>query len=222
MCGKGLNDANQYFLSYRLKRKENEQPEYKRELSEAYIDSISRTPRYELGRHNTYDELLETMNPDDPFKGDYAPSGKTPRDKCKKPPRKERKSKKDRSPSIDREVTSDYVPLENVSPKKRKKKRKSQVDDSKESTTSAFSPQAHSNRGFEVSTTSGKLEKPVEPDKDSLKSNGTYTLKDKIRASLTNLAAPILKKKPNIVQSMDLDRYPGSHEELDQVSIMNS
>ncbi|KAL4239499.1 hypothetical protein ACF0H5_000313 [Mactra antiquata] len=61
--------------------REHHQPRLDRELSDAYIESISRTPRYGLGRHKTYDEILTSMSLADPFNGNYEPSGINPREK---------------------------------------------------------------------------------------------------------------------------------------------
>ncbi|CAG2248701.1 TRPM2 [Mytilus edulis] len=59
-----------------------------REYSDAYLESNLRTPRYNT--HTSYEGMLENLDPEDPFDGDYAPSGK--------PKYEMRKSQKDKSP----------------------------------------------------------------------------------------------------------------------------
>lgn len=198
----------------RLKRKEEERPRVERELSDAYIESISRTPRYGLGRHNTYDDMLTSINPEDPFQGDYQPSGKTPREKSKlpRPAKKRDQSGERRENFFDEEGTEKHQ----KKTKKRKKKKHGELHNG------AVEGHAYTNEAY---LRSSRKPRPAESDHESVRSNGTYTLgseqtKD-IRSSITNMAATVLKKSPHKVKSMTLcaadDRCRDS--ELDSAAI---
>jgi len=171
-------------------------------LSDAYIESISRTPRYEFGRHNTYDDMLATMNPEDPFKGDYKPSGKSPKLERSKIPKPKRR---DRSEEMDAE--------ERHQRKSEKRKRKKKKD-----TAAGSSAQnGHTNKGYSK-----------DADYDS---TGTFTLEptdrnrsnsfvDDVRNSVMNLAGPLLKKVnkvKNVSEKSSADDEFNKQEEVDQV-----
>ncbi|XP_053387178.1 transient receptor potential cation channel subfamily M member 2-like isoform X2 [Mercenaria mercenaria] len=179
----------------RLKKKEEERPRVEREYSDAYIDSISRTPRYGLGRHNTYDDMLTSMNSDDPFKGQYEPSGKTPREKSKisKPPKKRDQSDERREHFFDGEQSEKHH-------KKKSRKRKKKKGDELQNDTT----ESHSYTNSAYTRSPSKL-RPNESDHESVKSNGTYTLGNEktkdIRSSITNMTATVLKKSPHKVMS---------------------
>ncbi|XP_060552910.1 transient receptor potential cation channel subfamily M member 2-like isoform X4 [Ruditapes philippinarum] len=197
----------------RLKKKEDVRP-VERELSDAYIDSISRTPRYTLGRHNTYDEMLGSMNTDDPFQGSYQPSGKTPREKSKIP----------RPPKSD-ERKENFFDEENLEKhyKKKSKKRKKKKDN--ELTNDTQGSYSYTNTAYQRSPVNLR---PHESDHESVKSNGTYTLNNEktkdIRSSITNMAGPILKKSPHKVMSMSTchsDIQNCTDKELDNIQLAN-
>lgn len=196
-----------------MKRKEEERPRVERELSDAYIESISRTPRYGLGRHNTYDDMLTSINPEDPFKGDYQPSGKTPREKSKipKPSKKRDQSGERRENFFDEERTEKHY---------KKKSRKHKKKKTEEIQKSAGESIAHTNDAYLRTPT--KL-RPNESDKESVKSNGTYTLGNEktkdIQSSIANMAAPVLKKSPHKVKSVTCSAKDNCRDsELDSVS----
>ncbi|XP_052778337.1 transient receptor potential cation channel subfamily M member 2-like isoform X2 [Mya arenaria] len=181
----------------RLKRKDAEHPpaRVERELSDAYIESISRTPRYELGRHNTYDDILQQMSTEDPFKGNYQPSGKSPvmeRSRAPQPRQRETVSRKEN-------LNKENDDIDRFKKKNGKKRRRKKEDDSGERLV---------NGGYESRTN-----KAYTGDGDSLKSNDTFTVQGErrsradswakeIRSSVTNLAGPILKKMPSKIKSV--------------------
>lgn len=185
---------NKHFYE-RLKKKDDERPRVERELSDAYIDSISRTPRYDLGRHNTYDDMLGEMDAEDPFKGEYKPSGKSPKlgDQRKLASQHKRHQDED----VDEE-------LERSRSKKKARKKKKKKDEEASATAESYT-----NKAFKS-----------EVDRESVKSNGTYTLNEQqktdVRSSITNLAAAVLKKKPTKVKS--IANIVSKREEMDNVS----
>lgn len=183
---------NFVFVSKRLKKKD-ESPRIERELSDAYIDSISRTPRYGLGRHNTYDDMLESMNPEDPFKGNYEPSGKSPRTK--------------RAAGLKKSSKKENL-IDNEDEERSRSKRKSRKKKHKKTESTADS---HTNKAF-----------TADSDRESTRSNGTYTLNDSqakdVRTSITNMAAPVLKKSPTKVKSLTVINVTNKQEEMDNVS----
>lgn len=182
-------------ICFRLKKKDEDPPRVERELSDAYIDSISRTPRYT--RHNTYDDMLNQMDAEDPFTGDYRPSGKSP--KLGRPSKPPRSKKNQRAADME-----DEKEFERSRPKKKSHKKKSKKDQSLENTAESYTNKAYKG----------------DMDEDSVKSNGTYTLaqKSEVRTSLTNMAAPVLKKKPTKVKSLITE--VSKREEMDNVSSM--
>ena len=191
-----------------------------RELSDAYIDEITRTPRYEFGRHNTYDDMITAINPEDPFKGTYLPSGKAAqgRNTLPKPKRKSRKPK-----SGDEEP----IPLDSVATtKKSKKKRKHKGEESAES-TGTFTVESHVNAGYLTTPTDpqGKSGQQTEPDRASVKSTGTYTLGDsktqlELSGGLAAITKPPLRRLPAKVMSMTQDQlhHCSKRDEMDIVS----
>ncbi|XP_061196286.1 transient receptor potential cation channel subfamily M member-like 2 [Saccostrea echinata] len=126
-----------------------------REYSDLHLESNLRTPRY--GTYTSYSEMIDSVHEQDPFHGDYKPSGKTKKSKSKK-----HKREKDKSQEEDLSVKD---PLSKSSRKQSKKGRKSEVTGS----TGTYTIQGLTNKSF---TDSG----PV-ADTSSVKSNGTYTLK---------------------------------------------
>lgn len=197
----------------RLKRKqEEERPRVERELSDAYIDSITRTPRYGMGRENTYDDMLSSMNPEDPFKGQYAPSGKTPRERSKIPkPQRHTVSDETKENVFEVDTEGRYRK------KKNKKHKRRKLEETRKETS-----HAHVN-GANVGTPLNP--KHRESDKESMKSNGTYTVKDNklsagVRSSVTNLMAPVLKKSPRkVVSGMNVSRGENIPDEIDSGAI---
>ena len=203
----------------RLKRKEEErQPHVERELSDAYIDGISRTPRYEYGRHNTYDDMISEMNPEDPFKGQYTPSGKLPKERTTLPKPK-RKSKKVRS------AEDDAIPLDSTTSKKKSKRKKRQKGEESAESTGTFTVEAHVNAGYEATPSGQQLDtKQTEFDQASVKSNGTYTLGDsKTSAGLKALSKPFTRKSPKKVKSMTQElKHSSKNDEIDTVSQLHN
>ena len=205
----------------RLKRKEEDRtPRVERELSDAYIDEITRTPRYEYGRHKTYDDMITSMDPDDPFKGHYLPSGKVPQGRNTLPKPK-RKSKKARSGD------EETIPLDSVNSKKKSKKKKKQKGEESAESTGTFTVESHVNAGYHVSPSRLKADagKQVEPDRASVKSTGTYTLGDsksqlELSGNLAAIKPPVLKRQPMKVKSMTQDQqdHSSKRDEMDTVS----
>ena len=201
-------------IHFRLKKKEDVRP-VERELSDAYIESISRTPRYDFGRHNTYDDMLDAMKTDDPFQGSYQPSGKIPREKSKiSKPSKIRNLSNERGENYFNEDIS-----EKHFKKKSKKHKKRREAELKNNIQESY---CYANTAYQRSPVNLR---PNESDPESVKSNGTYTLNNEktkdIRSSITNMAAPVLKKSPHKVMSMSscvVDIKDCTDKELDNVS----
>ncbi|KAL3875817.1 hypothetical protein ACJMK2_033732 [Sinanodonta woodiana] len=105
-------------------------PAYHRELSDAYIDGISRTPRYNSGKYRNYDEMISDMSEGDPFRGPYQPSGKKPAVKDREKVTKMSKSNTDRMPAPPTQQSGDSA----IKIHKKRKKRKHVGADSNEST----------------------------------------------------------------------------------------
>lgn len=130
-----------------------------REYSDVYLESNLRTPRY--GTQASYSDMIETLHEQDPFHGDYRPSGKTKKSKSKKHKKDKDKSQEGSSSSF---AVSD--PLSRSSKRHSKKGKRSEVNDS----TGTYTIQGVSNKSF---SDAGPA-----VDSASVKSNGTYTLKD--------------------------------------------
>lgn len=88
-----------------------------REYSDLYLESNLRTPRYNT--HTSYEGMLENLNPDDPFDGDYKPSGKPKREK-----HSHRQSKKDKHMESHSKIPVAEREDSSVNTKVRKSKRK--------------------------------------------------------------------------------------------------
>lgn len=130
-----------------------------REYSDVYLESNLRTPRY--GTQASYNDMIESLHEQDPFHGDYRPSGKTKKSKSKKHKKDKDKSQEGSSSSF---AVSD--PLSRSSKRHSKKGKRSEVNDS----TGTYTIQGVSNKSF---SDAGPA-----VDSASVKSNGTYTLKD--------------------------------------------
>lgn len=145
----------------------------RRELSDAYLDSLSRTPRYK--RCNTYDEMLDKVAEGDPFHGEYKPSDKPKRTHHH---HKGKKKRENTSDNVDPSLSSD---LPDDSPrKKHKKKKKKETSPTREITLTG-----KVNPVFEV----------VDKDAVSVKSTGTYVLE---KEDLDNV--PSVSKFPSGIQ----------------------
>lgn len=200
----------------RLKRKDEDErrPRVERELSDAYIDEITRTPRYEYGRHNTYDDMISEMNPDDPFKGEYNPSGKIPKTPSPLPKPKRKKKNK----AGDEET----IPLDSVSSRKKSKKKKREKGLESAESTGTYTVEAHVNAAFEGTPTVLKPKtEQTEQDRASVKSNGTYTLgESKTSTQLSVISKPLLKRSPQKVKSMTQEQHKSKSDEMDQDALV--
>ncbi|KAJ8319038.1 hypothetical protein KUTeg_004129 [Tegillarca granosa] len=147
----------------------------RRELSDAYLESLSRTPRYE--RCNTYDEMLEKVAEGDPFHGEYKPSDKPKRAHQHKSKKKDENLSGNVDPSISGDIIDDVVK------KKHKKKKKKESSPTREIT-----PKRKVNPVFEV----------VDADAASVKSTGTYVLE---KRDLDNSQTD--SKPPSIIQETE-------------------
>lgn len=158
--------------------------------------------------------MISEMKSDDPFKGQYTPSGKIPRGRSALPKPK-RKTKKARSGE------DDAIPLDSVTSKKKSKKKKHHKGDESAESTGTFTVEAHVNKGY-VGSEPGPQSKSQtlgEPDKASVKSNGTYTLgESKTSAQLAVISKPLLKRSPQKVKSMTQEHQKSKNSELDKVS----
>ena len=197
-----------------MKRKDDDDrpPRVERELSDAYIDEMTRTPRYEYGRHNTYDDMISEMNPEDPFKGDYTPSGKSKNPGSMPKPKRKKKGKT---------VDEDAIPLDSVSSRKKSKKKKRDKGMESAESTGTYTVEGHVNAGFDdkpKTAPKGKTESG-EQDRASVTSNGTYTLgESKTSTQLALISKPLLKRSPKKVKSMTQEHQPSKSDQIDQVS----
>ncbi|KAL5018231.1 hypothetical protein ScPMuIL_003953 [Solemya velum] len=172
----------------RLRKKEMfvEKPEpAQRELSDAYIESISRTPRYGSGKYRNYDEMLDNMEGEDPFQGTYTPSEKKHHHShhhghvSRKARRRLREKQK---------MSSSSIPLQNVSQdsqtklipgKPKTKKRLSiqtpldSVDSNQSNATYTKIMHGNSNPSYEHDNSQHATDKF---DRTSVNSNGTFTV----------------------------------------------
>lgn len=96
----------------------------RRELSDAYIEAISRTPRYNSG--TSYSEMVDNLQEGDPFGGAYVPSNK--------PPKKNKKSKKSKSNNELNEDDPKMTDSLRQKIKKRKSKSSKHASSSRDST----------------------------------------------------------------------------------------
>ncbi|CAC5368004.1 TRPM3 [Mytilus coruscus] len=143
----------------KLKQKNVTVGPVEREYSDAYLESNLRTPRYNT--HTSYEGMLENLDPEDPFDGDYTPSGKPKYEKRKK-------SKKDKSPEGHTKIPVPAKDDSQRTQKHRRSKRKKKGHGSLES-TSTFTIEGNTNQSFKL----------AETDKASVKSNGTFTVPEK-------------------------------------------
>ncbi|XP_033755589.1 transient receptor potential cation channel subfamily M member-like 2 isoform X2 [Pecten maximus] len=131
-----------------------------RELTDSYIESLSRTPRY--NSQMDYNERVEHLAENDPFRGVYTPSGKQKKVQHKK---KKHRHKKDM------DETEDSQPKRTEEMFTRKKKKSKKGSSSRDS-TGTFTIDGHSNPSFERSVDNSVDRHEAE----SVQSNGTYTL----------------------------------------------
>lgn len=137
-----------------------------REYSDMYLESNLRTPRYNT--HTSYEGMLENLDPQDPFEGDYKPSGK---------PKINKKSKKDKSPDSSR-IPVPEQDIDRPVKHRRSKRKKKKGQDSFES-TSTYTIDGNTNLSV----------KSTDIDKASVKSNGTYTVPVS-ESGTTTMSAP--------------------------------
>ena len=193
-----------------MKRKdEEERPRVERGLSDAYINGITRTPRYEYGRHNTFDDMIAEMNPEE---GDYTPSGKT---KNPSPPPKPKRKKKVKAGD------EDAIPLDSVSSRRKSKKKKREKGMESAESTGTYTVKAHVNAAFEGTpkTDPKRKTEATEQDRASITSNGTYTLgESKTSTQLAVITKPLLKWSLKKVKSMTQEQHMSKSNLIDQVS----
>ncbi|XP_069123673.1 transient receptor potential cation channel subfamily M member-like 2 isoform X2 [Argopecten irradians] len=133
-----------------------------RELTDSYIESLSRTPRY--NSQMDYHEMVDRLAENDPFRGDYVPSGKQGKSHKKK---KHRHKKEDTNMD-----EADGSPPRKSEGSFSKKKKKSKKGSSSRDSTGTFTIDGHSNPSFEKS-----VDSTVDRhEAASVQSNGTYTL----------------------------------------------
>ncbi|KAL5018961.1 hypothetical protein ScPMuIL_004683 [Solemya velum] len=153
-----------------------------RELSDAYIESISRTPRYGSGRFRNYDEMLDDMQGADPFHGSYMPSGKKSHSHTS---RKTTKMKEVEEPKVS---LSEGVPLKSIrhsndgsaQKKNRKKTRTSRSASDNVNSNATYTLRKHNylNSSYEHDTIESKsrLHDHEDFEKMSVKSDDTFTI----------------------------------------------
>ncbi|KAH3872324.1 hypothetical protein DPMN_035539 [Dreissena polymorpha] len=168
-----------------------------RELSDSYIDSISRTPRYGYDREKSYDERLDQMNPEDPFGGEYKPSGKSPRVKRSKLPKPEQKQK-EAKPLRDENVLDRGFEVQ-VEEKKAKRRKRAKPKRSNKSGDDL--KEYHVNAGYSDELDNKKI---------SIESNGTYTRDFKaVKRRFDNpVSSDILQNETFIFSSSNGDSVP--------------
>ena len=141
--------------------------------------------------------MLDTMNPEDPFKGSYTPSGKSPKSKKRTVSPGKKTSKSDNFSENNTEETP-------------KSKRKSRKKKHRKEEIAEPTRESYANKGY-----------TGEESGDSLRSNGTYTLngaqRKDVQSSIANLAGPVLIKSPRKVKSCTT--LPTKQEEMDNVSV---
>ncbi|KAK3091596.1 hypothetical protein FSP39_021023 [Pinctada imbricata] len=156
--------------TYELRsRKDDAQPPQavRREYSDAYLESNLRTPRYNT--HMSYDDMINNIATDDPFGGDYKPSGKTKKSK--------KKHKRDQEDSLSSTMHS------RSSSQTRKSKKKKKEAESVDSThTYTIRMDGHSNQSY------------AHHETESIKSNGTYTMGDR-KEDLLDSGQPMKMKE---------------------------
>ena len=156
--------------------------------------------------------MISEMNPDDPFKGEYNPSGKIPKTPSPLPKPKRKKKNK----AGDEET----IPLDSVSSRKKSKKKKREKGLESAESTGTYTVEAHVNAAFEGTPTVPKPKtEQTEQDRASVKSNGTYTLgESKTSTQLSVISKPLLKRSPQKVKSMTQEQHKSKSDEMDQVN----
>ncbi|XP_021379559.1 transient receptor potential cation channel subfamily M member 1-like [Mizuhopecten yessoensis] len=154
-----------------------------RQLTDTYIESLSRTPRY--NSQTDYNKMVDQLAENDPFCGEYTPSGKS-----KKAQHRKKKHKHNREDSDIPMDDTDGSPPKKSEGKFSGKKRKSKKGSGSRDSTGTFTVEGHSNPSFERSV-------DVSVDKheaESVQSNGTYTLKrEDSLASLKGFHPPVTR-----------------------------
>lgn len=142
-------------------------PVLERQLTDTYIEGLARTPRYE--RHHTYDEMVDKLADDDPFKKEYKP-GKVKKHKK----RKHRHADDTPDPIPLQSHPSESTMSSSTSSRKKGKKQNQPTPPSRES-TQTYILEGRSNPSY----SQNDLGVPDDEDtrEESVQSNGTYTLK---------------------------------------------
>ena len=156
--------------------------------------------------------MITEMNPDDPFKGDYTPSGKTKNPSPLPKPKRKKKVKTG---------DEDAIPLDSVSSRRKSKKKKREKGMEWAESTGTYTVEAHVNTAFEGTpkTAPKRKTEATEQERASITSNGTYTLgESKTSTQLTVLTKPLLKRSPKKVKSMTQEQHTSKSDQIDQVS----
>ncbi|KAJ8319031.1 hypothetical protein KUTeg_004122 [Tegillarca granosa] len=166
-------------LSLLKKEDQPPRPHLERQLTDTYIDSLARTPRYE--RHNTYDEMMRIL-----FKKNIIPSGKAK----KRKKRKHRHADDTPDPILLHSHPSESTVSSTSINRKKGKKHKQPIPPSRES-TKTYILEGRSNPSY--SQNDPDFQDDEDMREESVQSNGTYVLQRE--NSSTELVRDGSKKK---------------------------